>query len=161
VTEWLDATSPPVRPGRSRLGEFRAAHPDVDVSPGPGFWEADYHAPDGRMAYKARYELPDLLDDLEKDLRDDLPRAAAMMRGQCDGECQLISAVIRDMGKADDEELAGIQAAVSDLLGKYELRMGGDLVIALCRWREAAERHQKQRATAGATVTPLVGKRAS
>jgi hypothetical protein len=69
------------------------------------------------------------------------------------------------MGKAGDEELAGIQAAVSDLLGRYEQRMGGDLVIALCRWREAAERHQKQRAAADdATVMPLAakaGKRAS
>ena len=85
-----------------------------------------------------------------------------MMRGRCDGECQLITAVVRDMGKADDEELAGIQAAVSDLFRRYESRMGGDLVLALCRWREAAERHQKQRAAAGdATVTPLAGKRAA
>lgn len=42
------------------------------------------------------------------------------------------------MGKASDEELAAIKAAVSDLLGKYELRMGGDLITALCLWSEAA-----------------------
>jgi len=163
MAERLDTTSTPVRAARSRLAAFRAAHPDVNVSPGLGFWEADYRAPDGRAAFKARHELPDLLDDLEKELRDaGLPRAAAMIRGRCDGECQLITAVVRDMGKAGDEELAGIQAAVSDLLDKYESRMGGDLVIALCRWREAAERHHKQRAAAvDATVTPLAGKRAA
>jgi hypothetical protein len=71
VTEWLDAPDAPVRAGRSRLSAFRAAHPGVDVAPGPGFWEADYRAPDGRMAYKARHELPVLLDDLEEELRDE------------------------------------------------------------------------------------------
>jgi hypothetical protein len=90
---------------------------------------------------------------------------AAMTRGRCDGECQLITAVVRGMGNAGEEELAGIQAAVADLLGRYERRMGGDLVTALCRWREAAGQHQKQRAAADdATVTPLTaeaGKRAS
>lgn len=69
MTEWLDAPDAPVRAGSSRLSAFRAAHPDVDVTPGPGFWEADYLAPDGRMAYKARHELPALLDDLEEELR--------------------------------------------------------------------------------------------
>jgi hypothetical protein len=163
MAERLDTTNAPVRTRRSRLAAFRTAHPDIDVVPGPGFWESGYRAPDGRMAYKARHELPDLLDDLEKELRDGgLPRAAAMTRGRCDGDCQLITAVVRDMGQADDEELAGIQAAVSDLLGKYESRMGADLVLALCRWREAAGRHQNQRAAAGdATVTPLAGKRAA
>ena len=165
MAEWLDTTSARVRAGRSRLAEFRAAHPDVKVNPAPGFWEADYRAPDGRTAYKARHELPDLLDDLEKELSNDLPGTPAMTRGRCDGECQLITAVVRDMSHAGNEELAGIQAAVSDLLGKYEQRMGGDLVTALCRWREAAERHQMQRAAADdATVTPLTaktGKRAS
>jgi hypothetical protein len=53
-----------------------------------------------------------------------------MTRGRCDGECRLITAVVRDMGKADDEELAGIRAAVSDLLGRYQQRMGGDLVTS-------------------------------
>jgi len=81
------------------------------------------------------------------------------MSGRCSGDCRLISAVCRDMAKAGDEELAGIQAAVSDLLGKYELRMGGDLVTALCRWSEAAVRQQRQRA-AQATVTLLADKRA-
>jgi hypothetical protein len=66
------------------------------------------------------------------------------------------------MGKATDDELAGIPDAVADLLGRFEGQMGGDLVTALCRWRETAERHQKQRAAAqDATVTPLAGKRAS
>jgi hypothetical protein len=82
-----------------------------------------------------------------------------MTRRRCDDQCRLISAVVRDMGNASDEELAGIQAAVSDLLGRYEYRMGGDLVTALCRWREAAGRHQKQRAAADdATVMPLAVK---
>jgi hypothetical protein len=56
------------------------------------------------------------------------------------------------MSKADDEELAALQAAASDLLGRFEARMGGDLVTALCRWREAAARTVKQR-TAQATPT--------
>jgi hypothetical protein len=63
------------------------------------------------------------------------------------------------MGQAGDEELAALQAAVGDLLGRFEPRMGGDLVTALCRWREAAGRALKQR-TAQATVTPLSAKRA-
>ena len=71
MTEWLDAPGTPGRAGCSRLSAFRAAHPDVDVSPGPGFWEAGYRAADGRMAYKARHELPTLLDDLEEELRDE------------------------------------------------------------------------------------------
>jgi hypothetical protein len=96
-----------------------------------------------------------------EELRDgELPKAADMTRGRCDGECRLIAAVVHDMGKADDEELAGIQAAVSELLGKYEPRMGGDLITALCRWSEAAGRQQKQR-TAQSTVTQLAAKRAA
>jgi hypothetical protein len=63
------------------------------------------------------------------------------------------------MGKADDEELADLQAAASDLIGRFEARMGGDLVTALCRWREAAARTVKRR-TAQATVTALATKRA-
>jgi hypothetical protein len=69
VTQWLHTTSPPVRAAQSRLATFRAAHPDVRVSPGPGFWGADYRSADGRIAFKARHELPDLLDDLEEELR--------------------------------------------------------------------------------------------
>jgi len=66
------------------------------------------------------------------------------------------------MGRATDDELAGIPDAVADLLDRFEGRMGGDLVTALCRWRETAQRHQKQRAVPpDATVTPLAGKRAS
>jgi hypothetical protein len=78
------------------------------------------------------------------------------MGGRCHGDCRLIGAVVRDMGQADDEELVAIQAAVSDLLGKHEARMGGDLVTALCRWSEAADKHQRQRAAArSAAVTRL------
>lgn len=82
-----------------------------------------------------------------------------VVSGRCDGDCRLISAVVRDMGQAGDEELAALQAAVGDLLDRFEPRMGGDLVTALCRWREAAARTAKQR-TAQATVTPLSAKRA-
>ena len=81
------------------------------------------------------------------------------MSGRCNGDCRLISAVVRDMGQAGDEELAALQAAVGDLLDRFERRMGGDLVTALCHWREAAGRTVKQR-TAQATVTPLSAKRA-
>ena len=63
----------------------------------------------------------------------------------CKGDYHLVSAVVRDMGQAEDGELAGIQEAVSDLLGKYERRMGRDLVVALCRWSESAGRHLKTR----------------
>jgi hypothetical protein len=70
VTEWPESAGGPVRVWRGRLSEFRDAHPDVDVVAGPGgFWEADYRVPDGRVAYKARYDLPVLLDEVEKELR--------------------------------------------------------------------------------------------
>ena len=81
------------------------------------------------------------------------------MSGRCNGDCRLVRAVVRDMGGAGDEELAALQAAVGDLLDRFEPRMGGDLVTALCRWREAAGRTVRQR-TAQATVTPLPTKRA-
>ena len=68
------------------------------------------------------------------------------MGGRCDGDCRLISRVVRDMGQADDAELAAIQATVSDLIGKHETRMGADLVTALCRWSEAAGKHLEQHA---------------
>jgi hypothetical protein len=81
------------------------------------------------------------------------------MSGWCDGDCHLIASVVRDMGRADDEELAEIQAAVRNLIGKHEARMGGHLVTALCRWSEAAAKHQRQRAAAKqATVTQLSAK---
>ena len=64
--------------------------------------------------------------------------------------------VMRDMGKADDAQLAGIQAAVTQLLDAYETFMGGTLVEALCLWREAAQRHHERRARqAEAEVTQL------
>jgi hypothetical protein len=80
------------------------------------------------------------------------------MSGRCSGDCRLFGAVVRDMGKVGDVELAAIQAAVGDLLSKFESRMGGDLITALCRWSEAAARQQRQR-TAQATVTQLADKR--
>jgi hypothetical protein len=84
------------------------------------------------------------------------------MNGRCNGDCRLVASVVRDMSKADDEELAAIQAAVSSLLAEHEARMGGDLITALCRWSEAAARHQERRADAPQpAVTRLAGKRAS
>jgi hypothetical protein len=63
--------------------------------------------------------------------------------------------VSRDMGKADDTQLAGIQASVTTLLDTYERFMGGTLVEALCMWREAAQRHQERRTQQAAQVKPL------
>jgi len=84
------------------------------------------------------------------------------MSGRCTGDCALTSSVARDMGRASDQELAAIKTAVSDMLGKHEARMGGDLVTALCRWSEAADRHLAQRvATAPTTVATLAAKAAS
>jgi hypothetical protein len=59
--------------------------------------------------------------------------------------------VVRDMGKADDEQLAAIRESATRLLDESEQFMGGDLVEALCLWREAAERQQKHRAQHGAS----------
>jgi hypothetical protein len=63
AADWVTGPPPP-----TRLGAFRAAHPDVVVFPGPGCWQADYQAADGRIGFKARYELPQLLDALEEEL---------------------------------------------------------------------------------------------
>jgi hypothetical protein len=57
--------------------------------------------------------------------------------------------VVRDIGRASDEQLAGIEGAVSQLLDSFEGFMGGYLVEALCLWREAAQREQKRRPTEG------------
>jgi hypothetical protein len=86
-----------------------------------------------------------------------------MTGGRCHGDCRLISSVVRDMVNAGDDELAAIQAAVSNLVGRFEARMGGDLVTALCRWGEAAGKHQEQRAArAGVSQLPAkTAKRAS
>lgn len=65
AADWITAPPPPPP---TRLDAFRAAHPGVAIGPGPGCFEADYRLPDGRQAYKARYQLPDLLDDLEEEL---------------------------------------------------------------------------------------------
>jgi len=66
-----------------------------------------------------------------------------------------MSRVVRDMGKADDGHLAGIQDAVTRLLGDYEQFMGNDLVTFLCAWREAAQRRQVRRSAQEAAVTTL------
>ena len=68
---------------------------------------------------------------------------------------------VRDIGKADDAELTGIQDAATVMLGKYEQFMGGDLVEALCLWREAAQRQQGRRAAPDAEVRLLRPKQAS
>jgi hypothetical protein len=60
----------------------------------------------------------------------------------------------RDMGKADDAQLAGIRESATQLLDAYERFMGGTLVEALCLWREAAQRHQEHRARQAA-ATPI------
>lgn len=65
AADWCSGKSPDARLA------FRHSHPDVIVTTGPGgFWQADYRSPDGRIAYKARYELPALLDEVEEELGD-------------------------------------------------------------------------------------------
>jgi hypothetical protein len=68
--------------------------------------------------------------------------------------------VVRDMGKADDEQLAAIQDGAAHLLDELEQFMGSALVEALCLWREAAKRQQQRRA-ADAAVKPLRAVQAS
>jgi hypothetical protein len=63
--------------------------------------------------------------------------------------------VVRDIGKADDAQLAAIREDATRLLDEYEQFMGGDLVEALCLWRQAAKRQQECRAAQAATVKPL------
>jgi hypothetical protein len=62
--------------------------------------------------------------------------------------------VVRDIGKADDAQLTAIREDATHLLDQYEQFMGGDLVEALCVWREAAKR-QQERTAPSATVQPL------
>jgi hypothetical protein len=69
--------------------------------------------------------------------------------------------VVRDIGKADDAQLTAIREDATRLLDEYEQFMGGDLVEALCLWREAAKRQQERRAASGATVKPLRAMQAS
>jgi hypothetical protein len=73
----------------------------------------------------------------------------------------IMGRVVREMGKADDAQLAGFQESVSRLLGEFESFMGGDLVTYLCVWREAAKKHQAARAGQATAPTPLASKRAS
>lgn len=73
--------------------------------------------------------------------------------------------VVRDFGKADDRQLAAIREGASQLLDELEQFMGGDLVEALCQWREAAEKQQDHRSaqarSADAKVPPLRAVKAS
>jgi hypothetical protein len=62
--------------------------------------------------------------------------------------------VVRDMGKADDDQLTAIQDGAAHLLDDFEQFMGSHLVEALCLWREAAKRQQERRA-ADPAVKPL------
>ena len=72
----------------------------------------------------------------------------------------IMGRVARELGKADDGQLAGIQDAVTSLLNQFEPYMGGDLVTFLCVWREAAQKHQSERAKRAAGVTQLAARRA-
>ena len=68
--------------------------------------------------------------------------------------------VVRDIGKADDAQLTALREDATHLLDEYEQFMGGDLVEALCVWREAAKR-QQERAASGARVNSLRALQAS
>jgi hypothetical protein len=63
--------------------------------------------------------------------------------------------VVRDIGKADGAQLAAIREDATRLLDEHEQFMGGDLVEALCLWRQAAKRQQERLAAPAATVKPL------
>lgn len=74
--------------------------------------------------------------------------------------------VVRNFGKADDRQLTAIREHASQLLDELEQFMGGDLVEALCRWREAAKKQQQdhraaQLQSADAKVPPLRAVKAS
>jgi hypothetical protein len=56
--------------------------------------------------------------------------------------------IVRDMGKADDEQLAAIADGAAHLLDELGQFMGGQLVEALCIWREAAHKQLDRRAAA-------------
>lgn len=62
--------------------------------------------------------------------------------------------VVRQMGKAEDGQLSGIQDAVTSMLDDYESFMGSDLITYLCVWREAAQKHQASRAKQAVAATP-------
>jgi hypothetical protein len=49
--------------------------------------------------------------------------------------------VVRDISKADDDQLTAIRESATRLLDELEQFMGGDLVEALCLWREAAQKN--------------------
>jgi len=63
--------------------------------------------------------------------------------------------VVREMGKAGDGQLSGIQDAVTSMLDDYESFMGSELITYLCVWREAAQKHQANRAKRAVAATPL------
>jgi hypothetical protein len=50
-----------------RLKQFREEHPDIDISWGSP-WEATIPEPDGARRWVVRYELHDLLDEVERRL---------------------------------------------------------------------------------------------
>jgi hypothetical protein len=54
--------------------------------------------------------------------------------------------VVRDIGKADDNQLTAIRESATRLLADLQPFMGGDLTEALCFWREAAQKMQDRRA---------------
>ena len=67
-----------------------------------------------------------------------------MTRRDVDMEA-IMGRVVRNMGRADDAQLYGIDDSVTRLLDAYEQFMGGDLVTYLCAWREAAQLHRVRR----------------
>jgi hypothetical protein len=44
----------------------------------------------------------------------------------------IMGRVVRQMGKAEDGQLSGIQAAVTSMRDDYDSFMGGDLITYLC-----------------------------
>ena len=82
------------------------------------------------------------------------------MTGLDAGKDAIMGRASRDMAKADDGQLAGIQEAVTGLLDQFERFMGGDLVTSLCVWRETAQKHHASRSKPDAGVTHLSDRRA-
>jgi hypothetical protein len=55
-----------------RLRRFRQEHPDVKITWGSP-WEAEMTEPDGARRWVVRYEIHDLLDEVERRLADQAP----------------------------------------------------------------------------------------
>jgi hypothetical protein len=64
--------------------------------------------------------------------------------------------VVRDIGKADNDQLAAIRDGTTRLLDELEHFMGGDLIEALCLWRQAAQKMQDRRARESEPGDPAV-----